>query len=66
MMEGIIVYKCCGRNLGVSNQQSELLMTSILDIGNDLGDLRKGTNMTGWGETAQNPSDVEIRPRREC
>ena len=47
----------------MSNQQSKLLVTSVLDLGNDLSDLRKITNMISWGEAAQNPSGVEIKPR---
>ena len=54
-----------GINLGASNQRLELLVTSVLDLGNDLCDLYKGTNVTGRDEATQNPFSVEIRPRRE-
>ena len=60
----ITILTCCGRNLEASNQQSELLMTSVLDLDNGLGDLRKRTNATGQGETAQTLSGVKIRPRQ--
>ena len=48
----------------MGNKYSELLIISILDLGNDLGDLRKGTNVTDRGEAAQNFSGVKIRPRQ--
>ena len=54
----------CGRNLGASNQQLELLVTQVLDLGSDLDNLRKRTNVIGRGQAIQNPFDVEIRPRR--
>ena len=39
--------------------------TSDQDIDNNSGKLRRlWTNVIGQGEAAQNPSDVEIRPRR--
>ena len=41
------------------NQYLELLEK----FGADLDDLCKETNVTGRGETATNPSSVEMRPR---
>ena len=42
----------CGKNLRASKQQLELLF----NLGSDVSyDLRKGTNLTGWGEAATNP-----------
>ena len=52
---------CCGRNLGTSNKQSELLLCSVFNLGYDL---RKRTNVTIRGEAATNPSGVEGRSRR--
>ena len=48
----------------MSNQQSKLLVTSVRDLNNDLGDLYKRTNVTDQAEAAQNSFGVEIRPRR--
>ncbi|GFS37381.1 hypothetical protein Acr_00g0051650 [Actinidia rufa] len=45
---------------GMSNQLSELFLKLDNDLGNDL---RKRTNVIGWGESATNPSGVEMRPR---
>ena len=50
-----------GRNLGTINRQSELLVTLALDLVNDLDNLRKRTNVTGWGDAA---FGVEIKPSR--
>ena len=55
------IHTCCDKNLGANNQQLELLVVLALDL---ISDMRKGINVIGRGETAQNPSGVEIRPRR--
>ncbi|GFS37319.1 hypothetical protein Acr_00g0051370 [Actinidia rufa] len=54
----------CGKNLGRATNSQYCSVSSVLGLRHLKGDLHRQTKVNSWGEAAQNPFGVAIRPRQ--